>query len=484
MVHSTLTEVPQLSPLQQYAKDVSAAADTLTAYCAEQGLPQPSFGPHAPTVTIPYSAPVDVQNARQKLVSSAADIQRLAVEPAEYLQNQAIHYQHLSCLRWLVEFDIFKHIPRDEPISYEKLADVAQVPEFQLKSVARMAMTSNLLCEPVHGHVAHNAVSALFVKDRKQLEWANFLTTVSMPVAAGFAEATRRWGADDKQNHVAFCVGMETDKWPFEYWAQSKELSDRFARYMASVQSSHSTSLEHLVNGFDWARLGAGLVVDVGGSTCSSAIALANAFPALRLITEDLPDTIANAATLLAAQPPGIRARVATRAYDFFTPQPIADAAVYVLRMILHDWKAAACVAILRNQLGPLRRNPAARLLVMDTLLPPPGALRAVEEALLRVRDLAMVQSFNSTERDQAAFEALFAEVADHDGALVLRNVVRPLGSVMAVLEVAYERFGEGRVAANGGTGVHANGDGDAGAGVGVGNGHAEESGGVNGHQA
>lgn len=91
MVHSTQTEFAQLSPLQQYAKDVSAAADTLTAYCAEQGLPQPSFGAHAPTVTIPYSAPLEVQNARQKLVSSAADMQKLAIEPAEFLQNQAIH---------------------------------------------------------------------------------------------------------------------------------------------------------------------------------------------------------------------------------------------------------------------------------------------------------------------------------------------------------------------------------------------------------
>ena len=91
MVHSTQPISHQLSPLQQYARDVSAAADTLTAYCAEQGLPQPSFGPQAPTVTIPYSAPLDVKNARQKLVSSAADMQKLAIEPAEYLQNQAIH---------------------------------------------------------------------------------------------------------------------------------------------------------------------------------------------------------------------------------------------------------------------------------------------------------------------------------------------------------------------------------------------------------
>ncbi|KAL9094170.1 MAG: hypothetical protein Q9165_003585 [Trypethelium subeluteriae] len=445
MTPSIQTKLPQLSLLQQYAKDVSLAADTLTTYCTEQGLPQPSFGAQAPSITIPYSAPLKVQNARQQLISSAADLQKLATEPAEFLQNQAIH-----------------HVPLGEQISYGKLANDAKVPEFQLRSVARMVMTSNLLCEPNPGHVAHNAVSALFVKDWKQLEWANFMTTVSMPAAAGFAEATRRWGVDDKQNHVAFCVGMKTDKWPFEYWAQSKELSDRFARYMASVQSSYSTSLEHLVNGFDWARLDKGVVVDVGGSTCSSTIALANAFPDLTFITQDLPDTVANAAKLLSAQTDSIGRRISARAYNFFTPQPIQDGDVYLFRMIMHDWKKAECIAILRNQLKPLKAKPSARVLIMDTVLPPPGSISSVEEAILRVRDLAMIQSFNSTERDLTEFQELFGESKDEDGSLVLKNVIRPAGSVMSVLEVAYERFGE-RSAANGhavgADDLHINGD-------------------------
>ncbi|KAF2229683.1 putative O-methyltransferase [Viridothelium virens] len=462
MAPSIQRKISPLSPLQQYAKDVSAAADILTAFCIEQGLPQPSFGAQAPSVTIPYSAPAEVQDARQQLISSAADLQKLATEPAEFLQNQAIHYQHLSCLRWLVEFEIFKHTPCGESISYEKLANNAKVPEFQLRSVTRMAMTSNLLCEPTPGHVSHNAVSALFVKDWKQLEWANFMTTVSMPAAAGFAEATRRWGADDEQNHVAFCVGMKTEKWPFEYWAQSKELSDRFARYMTSVQSSHSTSLEHLVNGFDWARLGAGVVVDVGGSTCSSTIALANAFPELTLVTEDLPDTIANATKLLSAQPQSISRRISAQAYNFFTPQPIQDGDIYLFRMIMHDWKNAECVAILRNQLKSLKAKPSARVLIMDTVLPPPGSISSVEEAILRVRDLAMIQSFNSTERDLTEFEELFRESKDEDGSLVLQNVIRPAGSVMSVLEVAYERFGECSIAkehASEADGLYVNGD-------------------------
>ena len=80
-----------LPPLQTYVNEISAAADTITAYCAENALPHPAFDPEAPAVTIPPTAPLDVQAARQKIIASAARIQQVVTEPAEYLPNLAIH---------------------------------------------------------------------------------------------------------------------------------------------------------------------------------------------------------------------------------------------------------------------------------------------------------------------------------------------------------------------------------------------------------
>lgn len=82
------TSVPLL---QTYAKEISSAVETISAYCTSEGLPHPSFDPQAPAVTIPSTAPLAVQDARQKLVASAAGIQKLATEPAEYLPNLAIY---------------------------------------------------------------------------------------------------------------------------------------------------------------------------------------------------------------------------------------------------------------------------------------------------------------------------------------------------------------------------------------------------------
>lgn len=107
--------------------------------------------------------------------------------------------------------------------------------------------------------------------------------------------------------------------------------------------------------------------------------------------------------------------------------------------MILHDWPAADALKILKNQLGALKATPGARLLIMDTVLPNPGSISTVEEALLRVRDLTMIQTFNSKEREVGEFEELFSQTHDEDGCLVLKTLAKPPGSLMSVMEVIYQ---------------------------------------------
>ena len=138
------------------------------------------------------------------------------------------------------------------------------MPELQLKSVVRMAITNNFLCEPVPDQIAHNAVSALFAKDPGLTSWIKFMTKFSAPVAAAFGDATEKWGVTSRKDQTAFNIAMDTDVPFFDYFAKSPELSSTFASYMRSVQSSYGTSLNHLLAGFDWAGLAEAVVVDVG----------------------------------------------------------------------------------------------------------------------------------------------------------------------------------------------------------------------------
>ena len=129
--------------------------------------------------------------------------------------------------------------------------------------------------------------------------------------------------------------------------------------------------------------------------------------------------------------PPSIAARLTYQHHDFFTPQPLKDVDVFLLRMIIHDWPTAEAQDIIRNLVGSMK--PGGKLIVMDTVLPLPGSVPSITEAALRVRDLSMMQVHNSKERELEEWVAL---LKGGDERLRLANVVQPYGSSMSVLAV------------------------------------------------
>lgn len=151
---------------------------------------------------------------------------------------------------------------------------VAGVPENQLKSIARMAMTGNFLSEPVPGQVAHNATSGIFVTNPSINGWALFMAENSCPGALAMVGSTEKYGVTDKKNETAFNVARDTDLPFFDYIGQHPEQGKQFASYMKNVLASEGTKVDHLVKGFAWASLGEATVVDV--SRCPGPIHLRN----------------------------------------------------------------------------------------------------------------------------------------------------------------------------------------------------------------
>lgn len=167
---------------------------------------------------------------------------------------------------------------------------------------------------------------------------------------------------------------------------------------------------------------------------------LAKKFPRLSFMVRDLEAVASEFSELVASHPEEIRTRIKFQAHDFFTPQPTDKANVFMMRMILHDWPKAEAVKILQNIIPALKASGSeARLLIQDTVLPVPGSISSTQEALLRVRDLTMTQSFNSKERELAEFVELLELASSSGGRLVLRAVSTPVGSLMSMLEVACE---------------------------------------------
>ncbi|KAH7382516.1 O-methyltransferase-domain-containing protein [Phaeosphaeria sp. MPI-PUGE-AT-0046c] len=389
------------------------------------------------------SAEQDVKQARQDLIETIQALQLSVISPPELLEQHQVNYQSLACLGWLVRFDIFHHVPSNlDSIAYTDLAATAAVPLSKLQSVVRMAITGGLFQETSPTHIAHSRLSVSFAKDSSLTDWARFMTSYSAPMANGFAEATARWGETAAKNETAFNVAFRTDQAWFDYVKSNSDrgLPEIFAGYMRSMGKSEGLKFQHLVDGYDWASLGAAHVVDVGGSTAQASIAIAKTFPRLTFTVEDLPEVVAAGRSALAnLADDDIATRIRFVEHDFFAPRHTTDKDpspdIYLLRKILHDWPTARAREILQQLASTISAssNKRARLIIMDTILPPPGALGRVQEARLRVRDLTMVECFNSKERELVEWEELFAST---NPSLELKSWKQPAGSAMAVMEV------------------------------------------------
>ncbi|KAK0450283.1 uncharacterized protein EV420DRAFT_1338011 [Desarmillaria tabescens] len=154
----------------------------------------------------------------------------------------------------------------------------------------------------------------------------------------------------------------------------------RLERFGAAMTGTDSWEVPGAVlNGFDWHALPRGsIVVDVGGGIGSTSMFLAHAFsnPAdedsigLKFIIQDRPIVVEMGERQWRSKCPELLDPdiAQFQVHDFFTPQPVKNAAVYFLRVILHDWPDSFAQRIL------LRLREAAaddtKLVIADFVLP------------------------------------------------------------------------------------------------------------------
>jgi 6-hydroxytryprostatin B O-methyltransferase len=172
---------------------------------------------------------------------------------------------------------------------------------------------------------------------------------------------------------------------------------------------------------------------------------LATAYPRLNVIIEDLPGPIANAQRLISTLSENIRLRVQAIEYDFFQPQLVAGADVYLLRTILHDWPDAEAIKIVKGIVDVMTLS--SRLLIMDMVLPKSGSGSSTHEAALRQKDLMMIGTFNAKEREEEEWSDLLKKA---DSRLVIQAIRRPAGSELSVIEVVLGHGGTNGNVVNG----------------------------------
>ena len=112
--------------------------------------------------------------------------------------------------------------------------------------------------------------------------------------------------------------------------------------------------------------------------------------------------------------------QVAIQKHDFFNPQPVKDAAVYFMRVVIHDWPDAKAKIILKQTRDAAA--PSSKLVLLDSLqnytCAEPGKPKLAPEPLLAnlgvagagfftALDIQMLNLFNGQERTEADMRAL-----------------------------------------------------------------------------
>ncbi|MCJ1244006.1 hypothetical protein MMC30_001203 [Trapelia coarctata] len=371
----------------------------------------------------------DIELARETIIDATTKPRSLMLGPTDSLLSNTP--DELLSLQAIYRFKLASSFSVHDEASFDQIAAASGLDEPNVRRILRHAMTRHIFCEPRKGIVAHTALSRLLAEDAQMNDWIGAMTNDMWPANVRTVDALEKWPRSQESNETGFALANNTTNSTYQEFARNPLRAKRFGESMKVYTESTGYDLIHLVDNYPWASLGNAKVVDIGGSHGFVSARLAESFPALHFVVQDLPSVVATGPEHLPAKVAG---RITFMGHDFLTEQPVKDADIYLFRWVLHNWADKYCVQILRNLIPALK--PGARVIINDSVLPEPGTLSAWPEERVRSIDLIMLVIQNSRERELDDWAKLF-EVADKRFKFLGGKL--PPGSKFWILEASWE---------------------------------------------
>ncbi|RKK94328.1 hypothetical protein BFJ68_g15204 [Fusarium oxysporum] len=369
------TTTPSLTGLAEAA---SQAATALAVKLEKGGYSAPSFEQDG---LADYPKDPEIIGLRMQLLDATTDLYRLALGPTDSsFMGPLLAFHDASVTNILNQFNFWNAVPIGGSATYAEITARVHLPESIVRRVLKYAISIRIFA-----------------------------------------------GANDKPDS------------PQTFWdyvnreVECKPKGWRSARFAECMQVAASASViktdDLLKSAYDWNKLGEATVVDIGGSNGHDSTTIAQAFPNLKFIVQDLPQLQTSFGEQLPAE---IKSRVNFEPHDFLQPQN-TQGDVYMLKMVLHDWPDKYAANILRHLVPHLESG--SRILLVEAVAPPDTAALpfATLSHMLNATDMHMLQFFNSQERNLQDWTNLFAKV---DERLTLTYVSEVPGSVHQFLEV------------------------------------------------
>ncbi|KAF1948504.1 O-methyltransferas-like protein [Byssothecium circinans] len=407
----------QQSELLKLAQQVNQLTSSLVSHLSEINAPEPNFSATSPE--IPYTD--TYKDIRGKLNDAAQDLLLLVNGPRIEACRFACSHNDLGAFQFAFEFDLIHKIPQEGTISLSELASQTGVDEDRLGRILRLLISRRYFAEPEPNHFTQSSLTIVYAQDENIKAAGDYQSDEQFQASSEVAKSFQ----NGKKSAFEQRHGMSM----FEYYKEHPKKGARFASAMKGISKLHRQITE-IENGFGWADLKDKKLVDVGGGSGHVSIALARAFPNLNIVVQD-----SNVAMLDQAQSSqdlsDIKDRMTWSEYDFFTPQPIANAGAYLMRQIIHNWGDDDCVRILQALVPALEKSaPGTPLLINDSIIPAPGSTTRWDEHVIRQVDLLMMFSLGAKQRTEKEFQDLLHRA---DPRL---NIVRVHMGPMALIEV------------------------------------------------
>lgn len=424
--------------LIKLGQEVQRSAATLEAELQKNNYPHPTFEEDGPSSYPPAITHPELQLARKNLLTACTTLTDLALGPIDRLKLIVGPELYRSGVLKVIDYHrIDQLVPKHGSISYDELSSTLGIYPGILKRTLRYAMAFHFFVETTNGEgISHTSLSRAFPNIQP---WVRLLTSSqNWDSVQKFVDSLRIYNEPAQEGNaekqIPFAIAHDGKPF-FEVLRASTDPRFTMEMFSAAMKAFASNTAdltdEFYVRAFDWAALGEGPVIDVGGGNGYVSVALAKAFPKLHFIVQDLPQIEKSANETI---PDDLKDRVKFMAHDFFTPQPKdIQPKAYFMKSVLHDWSDEDCARILKNMVREFEKG--VRLFDIDRIMPRSGERPAYEEAFMRYTDLLMFSMLGAKERDLDMWESLCSMV---DERLKVKSWKTPQGSEWGMLEFGF----------------------------------------------
>jgi len=209
----------------------------------------------------------------------------------------------------------------------------------------------------------------------------------------------------------------------FDYCQKNQEFSLHFDKTMTLLSMRTVPLLLDQVATLDLSSLKT--ACDIGGGQGYLISTFVKRFPQFQGMVLEREPIVADTANHWSTKL-GVQDQVKYIDGDMFKDVPEAD--LYLLKHIIHDWPDEQCVKILKVARSKISKNPAARLLIFDFVIPGPD-----QPSLAKLMDINMLVLANGKERTKEEFAVILersgwkltqVKISEHDGAGVIEAVL------------------------------------------------------------